>query len=86
MKKLEDNSRRVMEITECEILPDGTRQIHTLYRYHISETAVTDGKIQIKGEFQRVNAISKSLQKRLLENGMPLNLLEEISGRKEEAE
>ncbi len=86
VKKLEDNSRRVMEITECEILPDGTRQIHPLYRYHISETAVTDGKIQIKGEFQRINAISKSLQKRLLENGMPLNLLEEISGRKEEAE
>lgn len=32
VKKLEDNSRRVMEITECEILEDGTRQLHTLYR------------------------------------------------------
>ena len=31
VKKLEDNSRRVMEITECEILEDGTRQLHTLY-------------------------------------------------------
>ena len=40
MKKLEDNSRRVMEITECEILEDGTRQLHTLYRLsliHISK-------------------------------------------------
>lgn len=86
VKKLEDNSRKVMEITECEILPDGTRQIHALYRYHVSKTVVADGKIQIKGEFQRVNAISKALQKRLLENGMPINLLEEISGGKEEAE
>ena len=78
-KKLEDNSRRVMEITECEILPDGTRQIHTLYRYHISETQTVDGKINIKGEFQRVAAISKSMQKRLLENGMPVNLLNELT-------
>lgn len=76
VKKLEDSSRKVMEITECEILPDGTRQIHTLYRYHVSENRVVDGKIRISGEFQRVNSISKSLQKRLLENGMPLSVLE----------
>ena len=38
----EDNSRRVMEITECEILEDGTRQLHTLYRYHVSETSIQD--------------------------------------------
>lgn len=76
VKKLEDSSRKVMEITECEILPDGTREIHTLYRYHVSENSVVDGKIRISGEFQRVNSISKSLQKRLLENGMPLSVLE----------
>ena len=69
VKKLEDNSRRVMEITECEILEDGTRQLHTLYRYHVSETAVEDGKIKVRGEFQKVSTISASLQKRLLENG-----------------
>ena len=78
-KKLEDNSRRVMEITECEILPDGTRQIHTLYRYHVSETQAVDGEIKIKGEFQRVAAISKSMQKRLLENGMPVKLLNDLT-------
>ena len=39
VKKLEDNSRRVMEITECEILEDGTRQLHTLYRYHVCMTS-----------------------------------------------
>ena len=80
VKKLEDNSRRVMEITECEILEDGARQLHTLYRYHVSETAVEDGKIKVRGEFQKVSTISASLQKRLLENGMPPRLLEQIAG------
>ena len=70
----------IMEITECEILEDGTRQLHTLYRYHVSETAVEDGKIKVRGEFQKVSTISASLQKRLLENGMPPRLLEQIAG------
>ena len=78
VKKLEDCSRKVMEITECEICEDGTRKIHTLFRYHITENTVVDGKIQIKGEYQKVNDISESLQKRLLENGMPVSLLEKI--------
>ena len=81
VKKLEDNSRRVMEITECEILEDGTRQLHTLYRYHVSETSIQDGKVKVHGEFQKVSTISASLQKRLLENGMPPRLLERIAGR-----
>ncbi len=78
VKKLEDSNRKIMEITECEILEDGTRQIHTLYRYHVTENSIVDGKAIIKGEFQRVNPISKSLQKRLLENGMPAKLLNKI--------
>ena len=80
VKKLEDNSRRVMEITECELLEDGTRQLHTLYRYHVSETSIEDGKVKVHGEFQKVSSISASLQKRLLENGMPPRLLERIAG------
>ncbi len=78
VKKLEDNTRKVMEITECEICEDGTRRIHTLFRYHITENAVVDGKMQIKGEYQKVENISQSLQKRLLENGMPVRLLERL--------
>lgn len=79
VKKLEDNSRKVMEITECEICEDGTRKIHTLFRYHITENTVVDGKVQIKGEYQKVGNISRSLQKRLLENGMSVSLLEKIT-------
>ena len=77
---IKDNSRRVMEITECEILEDGTRQLHALYRYHVSETSIQDGKVKVHGEFQKVSTISASLQKRLLENGMPPRLLERIAG------
>ena len=85
VKKLEDSSRKVMEITECEIKEDGTREIHTLFRYQITENEIVDGKVQIRGAFQRVGAISASLQKRLLENGMPVRLLEQIAGGKEGA-
>jgi pilus assembly protein CpaF len=67
-----------MEITECEILPNGKRQIHTLFRYHIKENTVRDGKVKIIGNYEKVKDISKSLQKRLLENGMPLSVLESL--------
>lgn len=77
-KKLEDNSRKVMEITECEILPNGKRQIHTLFRYHIKENTVKNGKVKIIGNYEKVKDISKNLQKRLLENGMPLSVLESL--------
>ncbi len=80
VKKLEDGSRKVMEITECEILEDGTRKIHTLFCYNVIENTVVDGKLSIKGEYQKVNDISKSMQQRLLENGMPMSLLESIMG------
>jgi pilus assembly protein CpaF len=78
VKKLEDsnNSRKIMEITECEILPDGTRKIHTLFRFQITENKIADGQTIINGKFVRVNAISESLQKRLRENGIPLDVLE----------
>src|SRR5699024_12237383 len=56
------------------------RSLHTLYRYHVSETSIQDGKVKVHGEFQKVSTISASLQKRLLENGMPPRLLERIAG------
>ena len=39
-----------------------------------------DGKIKVRGEFQKVSTISASLQKRLLGNGMPPRLLEQSAG------
>ena len=80
VKKLEDSSRKIMEITECEIMPDGERHIRTLFRYNITENSVLKGKVTIKGAFERVNPISENLQKRLRENGMPLDVLEKLIG------
>jgi pilus assembly protein CpaF len=79
-KKLEDSSRKIMEITECEILPDGERKIRTLFRFNITENSISKGKATIKGEFERVNPISQSLQKRLRENGMPISAIEKLTG------
>jgi pilus assembly protein CpaF len=79
-KKLEDSSRKIMEITECEILPDGERQIRTLFRFNITENSIIKGKVAIKGDFERVNPISDSLQKRLRENGMPIDALKRLVG------
>ncbi|TYQ17845.1 UNVERIFIED_CONTAM: pilus assembly protein CpaF [Acetivibrio alkalicellulosi] len=77
-KKLEDNIRRIMEITECEIQNDGKRVIRTLFRFNIKHNQVVDGQLKIIGSFEKVNNISKSMQKRLLENGMPLNFLDKL--------
>lgn len=79
VKYLEDKSRKVMEITECEICPKtGKRLIHTLFKYDIKDIVYKDGKKEIEGAFKKVNNISDSLKKRLLENGMPNSKIQEI--------
>lgn len=75
-KQLENKERRLMEIMECEILPDGTRNFRPLFQYQITENRVEDGKFIITGEHKQVNAISDSLARRFLENGMPFQVLE----------
>ena len=70
-KQLENKQRRMMEIMECEILPGGERRYNTLFRYIITENHMENGKFIIEGHHAKVNEISASLQKRLLENGMP---------------
>lgn len=68
-----------MEIMECEIKADGTREYRTIYRYHITENKYDDkGKFIIKGRHEFVSEISKGLQKRLTENGMPKGVLDKI--------
>ena len=75
-KQLENKQRRIMEIMECEICADGMRKYHSLYRYNITENRVENGKFIVKVAHEKVEEISKSLQRRLLENGMPQSELE----------
>jgi len=78
-KQLENKERKIMEIMECESLPDGTRRNNTIYRYSITENRMEDGKYMIGGCHEAVSPISKGLQKRLLENGMPKDILEKLA-------
>lgn len=81
-KRLEDNSRRVMEITECEILPDGRRRMRTLYRFNITDNIMIDGKQKIIGHYEKVENLSEGLQKRLRENGLPLKMQEKLMAKR----
>lgn len=77
-KQLENKERKMMEIMECEILPDGTRNYRPLFQYIITENHMEDGKFIIKGYHEQTNSISESLCKRFLENGMPLSTIEKL--------
>ena len=78
-KQLENGERKIMEIMECEIKPDGERVYRTIYRYNIKENYYDEnGKLIIKGEHEFVGEISEGLKKRLIENGMPQDWLDRI--------
>lgn len=76
--KCEDNSRKVMDITECEVTPDGKTCYRCLYRYNIRENIYENGKFHINGEFEKVNSPSKYLRTLLTRSGVPLELLNQF--------
>lgn len=77
-KQLENKKRKIMEIMECEILPDGSRDFHTLYHYRITENRMEGGCFLISGTHEKVSAFSMGLKKPFLENGMPKERLEQL--------
>ena len=77
-KQLENKQRRMMEVMECEILPNGERVYRTIFQYVITENRMEDGKFIIDGRHEQRASISESLSKRLLENGMPLAQIENL--------
>lgn len=86
-KQLENKQRRMMEIMECEILPDGTRNYRTLFQYVITENRMDEkGEFIIEGYHEQKSCISESLSKRLLENGMPVEMINSMKRREEESE
>ena len=76
--KLEDNSRKIMDISECVILPNGEREYHTLFRYHITKNELKRGKYKIEGYFEQPEIMSDNLKKKLLQFGVPQNTLEQF--------
>lgn len=85
-KKLEDNSRRLMEISECEYLSDSTRsgenrqRMRTLYRFNITDNRIVEGKAKIIGHYEKVEPPSEGLLKRLRENGMSFKTQQQLFG------
>ena len=83
--KLEDNSRKVMDITECVVHDDGELEYRTLYRYQIHSNEYKDGAFSINGEFVKENVPSSNLRQKLMRGGVPEELLRkfEKGGKKE---
>lgn len=80
-KQLENKKRKVMEIMECEILSDGGLNFRTLFHYHIKENRMEGSRFIINGDHEKVNGVSESLKRRLLENGMSKETLARITGK-----
>ena len=78
-KQLEDRSRKITEIIEGEDYLDGKLIYHSLYKYHVEDNVTdSDGNARVLGHHQKAEAISATLQKRLLDNGIPHRELEEF--------
>ena len=73
--KLENNERKIMDITECEILPNGERAYHTLFRFNITKNVIEKGKNITEGHFEQPEIMSDSLKKKLLQFGVPQDVL-----------
>lgn len=74
--KLENNERKIMDITECGVDPStGERSYATIYSFDIENSYVKDGKLITEGSFQKKNILSGSLQKRLVQFGIPRSVL-----------
>lgn len=76
--KLEDNSRKIMDISECVITPSGEREYHTLFRFRITKNELKRGKYKIDGYFEQPEIMSKHLKTKLLQFGVPQKTLEQF--------
>lgn len=82
-RQLENKQRRITNISECEILPDGTRRLRKLYEYQITENRLEGDRFIVEGHHGKGAEMSESLQKRFIENGMPRQELERFLRKKE---
>lgn len=81
LSKLDDNSRRVMEISECQLLEDNNdmyRIYSTLYEYNITNTAKVDGNIVITGAHVKRDKISDEIRKTMMLHGATVREIESL--------
>lgn len=76
-RQMEDGSRKIMEIIEGEDFVSGRLRFHTLYRYDITDNRISpDGHTTIVGDHRRLHGISEALQHRMLDHGIPADMLQ----------
>jgi pilus assembly protein CpaF len=76
--KLENNARKIMDISECEILPNGERRYHVLYRYNITENTLIGDEYKIEGYFEKPEMMSENLKRKLMQYGVPQSELQQF--------
>ena len=76
--KLEDNSRKIMDISECVITPSGEREYHTLFRFRITKNELKRGKYKIDGDFEQPEIMREHLKAKLLQFSVPQKTLEQF--------
>lgn len=80
-KQLEDRSRKIMEIIEGEDYKDGELLYRSLYKYEVIDNVTGEnGEPHVVGRHRKIENISETLKKRLLDNGISNKELEEFTG------
>ena len=73
--KLEDNSRKIMDISECVINGNGEREYRTLFRYNITGNEMDGDTFKIDGHFEQPELMSDNLRRKLIQFGVPQTTL-----------
>ena len=76
--KLEDNSRKIMDISECVINADGEREYHCLFRYKITSNEIKGDAVHIEGHFEQPEIMSDHLKAKLVQFGVPQSTLQKF--------
>lgn len=81
LSKLEDNTRKVMEISECQLLEENNemfRIYQTLYKYDITNTERVNDKLVITGSHIKECKISDDMKKTMMLHGATLNEIDSL--------
>ena len=76
-KQLENGSREIMQIIEGEDYRNGRLYYRPLYQYDVADNRMDEnGKIAVIGKHKKLESISDTLKKRMLDNGIPVGKLQ----------
>lgn len=77
-QKLDDGSRKITNISECDVDAMGRRVYHTLFRYVVEKNEIEDGQVVIHGHYEAVEKMSTHLRERMVMFGIPVAVLDQL--------